>query len=54
MLSFTLAEGKWNDPAMVAAFESVARDAAPAIGGLPVKLPFLDLDGDSKKEWGVQ
>jgi hypothetical protein len=35
IVSFVVAEGTWNNPAMVTDFETIVRQEAPAVGGLP-------------------
>jgi hypothetical protein len=49
-LSFVVANGASDDPAMVASFEKIARDAAPAIGGLPIRLHLVDPQLEVKKD----
>jgi hypothetical protein len=40
----------WDDPAKVAIYESLVRDGAPAVGGLPVRLQMLDTNLEIQKE----
>jgi len=54
IVSFVLKEGVWDDPSMVTGFEQLIRDAAPALGGLPLKLRLLDVAQTVKKEITVQ
>jgi hypothetical protein len=54
VLSFFVLEGIWNDPKTVSAFESVARDVADSIGGMPVKLRLLNQQGHIQTERLVQ
>lgn len=49
-LAFIVADGVWGDAAMVANFEKTARDAAPSIGGLPLKLQLDSTTLDVKKD----
>jgi hypothetical protein len=37
-LAFVVADGTWNDPTMVSAFETIVRSVAPTIGGLPIDM----------------
>jgi hypothetical protein len=52
-ISFIVGEGVWDDPQMVAGFEKLVRQAAPGVGGLPVKLRFLTPKLETKKELKV-
>lgn len=54
VLSFVAREGSWDNPASVAAFETIARQAAPSIGGLPLKLRLLNTSVETKKEMTIQ
>jgi hypothetical protein len=49
-LSFIVADGVWNDASMVATFEKIARDAAPAVGGLPIHLRLENSSLEVKKD----
>ena len=49
-LAFVVADGAWDDPAMVASFEKIARDAAPAVGGLPIHLHMVNSTLEVKKD----
>lgn len=42
VFSFVVADGVWGDPAKVRAFEAKVREAAPAVGGLPVVMRLVD------------
>lgn len=53
-LSFIVGDGAWDDPAMVANFESIVRQAAPSIGGLPVRLHLENTALDVKKDETVK
>jgi hypothetical protein len=53
-ISFVVREGIWDKPETVAAFETLARKAASAVGGLPVKLRFVNNMLETKKEVTVQ
>jgi hypothetical protein len=53
-LSFTVKDDAWNNPKFVAAFESIARNAAASIGGLPIEIRLLDEQNDVKKTWTVR
>jgi hypothetical protein len=41
-ISFVLQDGIWNQPGMLSSFEELAREAAPATGGLPVQVQLVD------------
>lgn len=49
-LAFVVADGAWDDAAMVASFEKIARDAAPAVGGLPIHLHMVNSTLEVKKD----
>ena len=49
-LSFVVGDGIWDDPAMIASFEKIARDVAPAIGGLPIRLRLENTSLEVKKD----
>lgn len=49
-LAFVVGDGVWNDAEMVASFESIARNAAPTVGGLPVHLRLESTTLDTKKD----
>jgi hypothetical protein len=42
IVSFVVKDGVWNDPAMVAGFEKIARQEAPTVGGLPITLRLVN------------
>jgi hypothetical protein len=42
IISFVVKDGTWNNPAMVAVFEKIARQQAPAVGGLPITLRLVN------------
>jgi hypothetical protein len=49
MLSFVVGNGVWNNPALVGDFEKIVRHAAPAAGGLPIRLRLVDTSLQVKK-----
>jgi hypothetical protein len=49
-LAFVVADGAWDDAAMVTSFEKIARDAAPAVGGLPIHLHMVNSTLEVKKD----
>jgi len=49
-MSFVVGDGFADDPAHVAAFETIVRDAAPGVGGLPVTLRLVNSSLEVKKE----
>jgi hypothetical protein len=53
-LSFVVHQSPWERPEAVNAFETLTRQVAPVVGGLPVKLRFLDTTGRSRKEVSVE
>jgi hypothetical protein len=49
-LAFVVGDGAWDDAATVGSFEKIARDAAPAVGGLPIRLRLENTSLEVKKE----
>jgi len=49
-LGFIVGDDSWNDPTIVTSFEKIARDAAPAVGGLPLKLRLENTTLEVKKD----
>jgi hypothetical protein len=41
-LAFVVSEGAWNDPELLAREEEVAREVAPSMGGLPLRVKVVD------------
>jgi hypothetical protein len=41
-ISFVVRDGIWNQPGVLEAFEDVAKNLAPSVGGLPVQLHLLN------------
>jgi hypothetical protein len=54
VLGIFVKDGGWNNPEAIPSLTAVARDAAPSIGGLPIKLQLLDSTGEVKKEIPIQ
>ena len=50
ILSFVVRDGAWDQADRVRSFEAIARNVAPAIGGLPLKLRLLDIKLAVEKE----
>jgi len=48
-ISFAMTRG-WDEPAKVAIYESLVREGAPSVGGLPVRLQMLDTNLEIQKE----
>lgn len=53
-ISFVVRQTAWERPEIVAAFETVARQAAPSVGGLPVLVRFLDSGGGVHREVSIE
>jgi hypothetical protein len=53
VVSFTVKEEAWKDPRMVANFEEIGRQAAPSVGGFPIRVLLLNSDGDIKQDMTV-
>ena len=50
VISFVVKDGVWNQPDMVAAFEEIGREIAPAAGGFPIKVRLVNLSREVEKE----
>ena len=53
-LSFVVRQSPWERPEAMSAFEALTRQVSPSVGGLPVRLRFLDTSGRSRKEVFVE
>jgi hypothetical protein len=53
VLSFVLGKEVWNDAAVQAEFEQIARNVSPVVGGLPLKLRLTNTNLETKKEEAV-
>jgi len=53
-LSFVVQDGIWDDADKVSKFQQVGRLIAPAVGGLPFELRFLDTHSKVKKQVTVR
>jgi hypothetical protein len=49
-LSFVVGDGAWDDASMVTDFEKITRDAAPAVGGLPIRMRLENTSLEVKKD----
>jgi DTW domain-containing protein YfiP len=49
-MSFVVADGTWDQADKVAAFETIARGCAGAVGGLPIKVRLTNSNVIVKKE----
>jgi hypothetical protein len=45
-ISFGVQDGVWNQAGMLSSFEEVAREVAPAVGGLPIEVHLVDSSGN--------
>jgi hypothetical protein len=52
-VSFVVKEGAWDNPRMAFTFEEIGREAAPAVGGLPIKVQLVNGAKEVKKEMTV-
>jgi hypothetical protein len=41
-LAFVVADGVWNNPAKISNFETIVRDVAPIVGGLPIEMHLVN------------
>lgn len=53
-LGFVVGEGVWARPEAAAGFERLARQVAPAIGGLPIEVRLLSPEMDIKRQMAIQ
>ena len=53
-ISFVVTDGAWDKPGLVCWFEDIAKEVAPAVGGLPVQLHLLDTSRYVKKSLTVE
>jgi len=49
-ISFVVKQNPWERPDVVAIYETLVRQVAPSVGGLPLKLRFLDPGGVVHKD----
>ena len=49
IVSFVVKDGVWDNPAMVASFEAIARREASTVGGLPITMHLVNASLDVKK-----
>jgi len=49
-LAFVVGEEAWTNPQKVSEFETMVRDAAPALGGLPIVMHLVDAHSDVKTD----
>jgi hypothetical protein len=54
VLSFVISDGAWNRPAVVDDFEKITRQAAPSVGGLPIRFRLINTSLEIKKDQMVQ
>jgi hypothetical protein len=50
MMSFVVGKDAWNNPAAVADFETIVHEAAPAVGGLPIRFRLVNSSLEVKKD----
>jgi hypothetical protein len=53
-LSFVVNQNPWERPEALSAFEALTRQVSPTVGGLPVRLRFLDKSGRRRKEVSIE
>ena len=54
VVSLMVKEGAWDEPQTVATLETIVRQAAPSVGGLPVTLRLINTGYQTKKEMTLQ
>lgn len=52
-ISFVVKEGAWDEPSTVEALQTLAAQAAESIGGKPITLRLLDVNGKEKKRIAI-
>jgi hypothetical protein len=52
-ISLVVKDGAWDNSEFVSDVRDIIADIAPAVGGLPITLKFLDSEGESHKEVAV-
>jgi hypothetical protein len=50
VVSFVVNDGIWDQPGMVTSFEEIGREAAPSVGGLPIRLRLVNTSIEVKKD----
>lgn len=53
-LGFVVADGVWNNPNKVSNFESIVRDVAPMLGGLPIDMHLVNRQNQLEKDYVVE
>ncbi len=53
-IAFVVGDGVWNDANTVSGFEDLVRQAAPAVGGLPIKMLLLSTTLQKEKDEQIQ
>ena len=49
-LAFVVADGTWNNPTMVSAFETITRSVASTVGGLPIDMRLVNTQMQVEKD----
>ena len=52
-ISFVVQDGAWDNEDNIPTFESMVRTAGPAVGGLPIKLQFMNSKLEAKRDMVV-
>lgn len=53
-ISFVVGDGKWNEEAVVKAFEALGAGLAPAVGGPPITVKLIDDKLNTRKEIAIK
>jgi hypothetical protein len=53
-IAYVVSDGSWDKPAIVDDFGKITRNAAPAVGGLPVSFRLMNTTLEIKKEQRIQ
>ena len=52
-VSFVVNEGVWDNAAMIKGFETLGREIAPSVGGLPITIRLMNAETTVKKEFKI-
>jgi hypothetical protein len=54
VIAYVVSSGSWNRPEIVEDFEKITRNAAPSVGGLPIRFRLINTSLEIKKDQLVQ
>ena len=53
-IGFVVKEGAWNNAEYVSAFDTIARQIAPSVGGPPIKLRLLNSNRETMRDVDIR